>query len=142
MISTDLNEENKPLLENPMQLNKELSNKDILSKESNHINQSYQEKIRENSFEFNILRNCFKQNVEYDVIVSQYPEEKKRIDELIDIMTETMMLRNQSVNVGKLILPVQALQDRIKLVNYDSMKYALEGLMKHASLITNVSNIC
>ena len=86
-----------PILENPDQLNTNISNtkKSNIDLSSTNISNPIQSNPKGNSErigmdEIDAYREIIKENIEYDILVINNPLEKVRIDEIVELLTETV----------------------------------------------------
>lgn len=137
------NKEN-PTLENPMQLNiNNKLNKDLLRKEvlSNHLSipyQSIEHDARNDLIGLNVhsIKKTIHQNIEYDLIVDRF--HKDRLDEIVDIMAETLCSKREYLTVAGDEYPADLVKEKLLRINSMHIEYVFECLNKNTTYIRNI----
>ena len=111
-------------------------------KTSNHIlsdNNSAPDKIPGNDRmdKLDIVRDMLKENVSYDYIVMSDNRYKKMLDEIIEIMAETIV-DDRKVMISGIEIPHSIIQSRFEKYDYSMMMYVLESLDANTTKVINV----
>ncbi len=109
---------------------------------SNHIlsdNNSALDKIPGNDRmdKLDIVRDMLKENVSYDYIVMSDNRYKKMLDEIIEIMVETIV-DDRKVMISGIEIPHSIIQSRFEKYDYSMMMYVLESLDSNTTKVINV----
>jgi len=81
-------------------------------------------------------RNLIRQNIDYDVLCEQYNHE--RLDELVEIMVETVGSQKQTISISGDHIPTEIVRGRLLKLDMFHMEYVLDQL---ATTTTKVYNI-
>lgn len=151
------NTEGKPCLENPNTVNVNTENptqlntyptKDVKTnslkeqplKSINHINQS-KEKSSDKIDLIDEIESCrqqIRENLEYDVLVEQYQEE--RLDGIIELIVETISSTRKNIRVSSDNLPAPLVKDRLLQLRPKHMEYVFNCLDNTSSNVKNIKN--
>ena len=77
-----------------------------------------------------------KENIDYDVLIERYPLKEKKINEIIDIMVEAIVLE-QDLKLKDNVIPYQLLRSRFEKYDFFTMQYLLETLGNTTSKVNN-----
>lgn len=136
----------KPLLENPLTGNptaeEPLSEKStqLSTKESNTYlssTQSYPSEI-DDVKRRETYREIIYENISYETLLEAEPYEKERIDELIEIMLDTLSSTGEKIRIGDYEYPTAIVKSRFLKIGFTHMQYVLETLKKNTTQIWNI----
>ena len=140
----------KPALENPTQLNK-----DILSKEqaitdvSNNDPSIYPaepedvppfggiDRIDGNSA-VELYRETIKDNIEYDYLTCNTTMDKERLDEVVELLLETLCSTAKYIKVGGEKLPAGLVKSRLLKVNSSHVEYVFDRIDQNTTKVYNI----
>ena len=155
-------------LENPTQLNKdkaitEKSINDLSNTESNPIppqtpsqhtpaqprNKNMDRKGREaaqsesvfnsqSMSAFDIYREIIQDNIEYDHLQDNYKYDRDRIDEIVDLMLETVCTSRQTIRIASDDYPAELVKAKFLKLDHMHIEYVLECLKKNTTDIRNI----
>ncbi len=139
----------KPTSENPTQINKDKRKKDILNTDvSNthsfpfipvsHENRNSRrlEKKRNEMNEINKYRDLIKSNIEYDIMCSRY--DANTINELVDIMTETVCTTKDTVRVAGNDYPAELVKSKFLKLDSTHIEFVLDCMRENTSKVKNI----
>ena len=142
----------KPILENPDQLNTYISktnsiNTDLLNMEisnpyrSNPYSSSTkpQRKMRYDEIgcdSIEEVKEMVLENLEYEFIKQSHNRE--RLDEIVDIMVETLCSSKPTINVSGDEYPAQLVKEKLLRINSMHISYVFECLDKNTTYIRNI----
>ena len=81
-------------------------------------------------------RDLIRRNIDYDVLSEQYNRE--RLDELVEIMTETICTNKQTINISGDSIPAEVVRSRLLKLNMFHLEYILDQLAKTTTKIYNI----
>ena len=84
-----------------------------------------------------IVRDMLKENVSYDYIVMSDNRYKKMLDEIIEIMAETIV-DDRKVMISGIEIPHSIIQSKFEKYDYSMMMYVLESLDANTTKVINV----
>ena len=139
----------KPTSENPTQLNKDKRKKDILNTDvstthsfpfipvsQENRNSRRFEKKRNEMNEINKYRDLIKSNIEYDIMCSRY--DANAINELVDLMTETVCATKDTVRVAGNDYPAELVKSKLLKLNMCHIIYVLDCMRKNTTKVNNI----
>ncbi len=120
-----------PCTENPAQINKDKRNTDesITDLSSNDSIPFFQERLsvlaaleaKRNEAtvkDMSIYRELIKENIDYDILLEDMPYDRDRLDEIVEILTETVCSTRKQIRVGGNDYPAEVV--RSKLLKLDA----------------------
>ena len=138
-------------VENRTQLNtKQLNTKQLSIKQSiyqpnyNNTNNTRDGLIdRERQPKYTVqdyIRLCqiIKQNIGYDDLMISYAKDKEIIDEIVELMTEVVMIDNISYMISGNKYPCAIVQQRFWKLKYDHIEYVIMALKENPTRIQNI----
>lgn len=82
-----------------------------------------------------------KENIEYDILQTYLrPSEMESIDEMIDIIVEVIVTKQDTVHIGKLDYPHQLVILRLLKITREHIDYVIECMNKTSSKINNMKS--
>lgn len=81
-----------------------------------------------------------KDNISYDALVATHPVDKKRIDEMIEIMVDVIVSNSDTVRIGKEDKPREIVRSRFEKLDFSSMEYILGCLKENTTKVHNIKN--
>ena len=155
---------NEPMSENPTQVNSTLGmstqlNKDIAlsKKEKTNTDSSNTDSIpfppqtppREDGTErkgteaasmtaIEIYREIIRENIEYSCMLERYPHDKDRIDEIVDLMLETVCTARKTVRIAGDDYPAELVKAKLMKLNSTHFEFVMDCLKKNTTEIRNI----
>lgn len=139
----------KPTSENPTQLNidkrnKEKINNDLLNTHSIPFIPVSRESGKQKSFErkrsemdeINIYRSLLKENIEYEILCQRYSQSE--LDELVDLMTETVCTTKETVRVAGNDYPKELVKSKFLKLTSKHIEFVLDCMKENTSKIKNI----
>lgn len=135
----------KSASENPTQLNTNLSNKKELNKNlsitntSNPIqsNPKYnKEKI--GLEEIDTYREIIKENIDYDILVVNNKFDVARIDEIVELMTETVCTSKEYLTIAGDEYPAALVKSKFLKIDAGHIEYVIESLKNNTTDVRNI----
>ena len=138
-----------PEQENPAQLNTNISN----TKESNtntsttYPIKSYQKeepaaKKRGNDKmgydEMNAYREIIKDNIEYDILSVKLKSEISMLDEIVDLLTETVCTQKDSVIIAGDVYPSAVVKSKLLKLNAEHIEYVIDCMKSNTTEVRNI----
>jgi len=142
-------------LENTTQLNKDisnneesitdLSNKDTIPfpspqgqppKQPGELERKGMETANMSSIE--IYRDIIRENIDYDTIIGRYPHDRARIDEIADLILETLCTARATIRVAGDDYPAELVKAKFLRLNSGHLEFMLDCLNKNTTEIRNI----
>jgi len=139
-----------PCLENRPQLNKEKrnpeeQNTDSSSTEgSNPIQSSPQTPAGANRTgrdwmrEREIYRELILENIEYDILVQNERMDRDRLDELVELMVDTVCSRRETIRIAGDDYPAEVVKSRFLKLNSSHIEYVLDRMRENTTYVRNI----
>ncbi len=151
----------KPTLENPTQLNKEIQRTDLPKKEklntdlsSTHsipilspypspLGQDAAEPERKGTEAFrqsavDIYREIIKDNIEYDFLIQNDRLDKDRLNEILDLMLETVCSARKTIRIAGDDYPAELVKAKFMKLNSSHIEFALDCMRENTTKIRNI----
>lgn len=123
-----------PTLVNRTQINKDIISKDIINKESNLVisEQTGQDEIelREET------RSVIEDNIDYEVLTEEYGEAE--VDELVDLMVDTVCTKREEVRVAREDIPAEVVKARLMKIHEGHIRYVLDRMSSNTTKVHNI----
>jgi hypothetical protein len=144
----------EPVLENPTQLKTNISsinkiNTDLLNTHSVHsVPKSLYEteagkeqngNKAKSIEEYEECRDFIHENIDYDCLIERHPSDKRFINDIVDLIIETICSARETVVISKSTYPLAVVESRFKKLNCENIESIIEKLkVKNKSDITNM----
>ena len=151
----------KPMLENPMQLNKDISRTDLSKKEKSNTELSNTHSIpilspnpspfTEDAAEperkgteaksqsaVEIYRDILKDNIEYDILTQDLRMDKERLDEIVDLMLETVCTARKTLRIAGDDYPAELVKSKFMKLNSSHIEFVLDCMRENTTKIRNI----
>ena len=133
----------EPCTENPAQLNTYRTNKD----ESNTLSAN---PYPINSYPINpvtdqmgtdgmdVYREIIKGNIEYDIMKDNFPDDHERLDEIVELMAETLASKKATFCIAGDTYPASTVKFKLLKINSLHIQYVFECLDKNTTEVRNI----
>ena len=137
----------KPTLENPMQLitkgrNKEKQNTDQSITDSIPFPSGFQEtpvqKRTEAKESFERYRNLILENIDYDVLASDPHVDRELLDEIVDLVQETVCSTRSRIRVAGNDYPTEVVRSKLLKLNGEHIRFVMDCLKQNTTRIRNI----
>ena len=146
-----------PTLENPTQLNKDKSSKEqsitdlssthsipILSPNPSPLGDDAaepQERKRKEAAAqsaFKIYEEIIKDNIEYDILKQNMPYDYDRLDEIVDLMLETVCTRRKTIRIAGDDYPAELVKAKFMKLDSEYIRFVLDCMRENTTKIRNI----
>ena len=148
----------KPTLENPTQLNKDISSKEqsITDLSSTHsipfhsLNplpyeqdeaaappERKRTEAKTNSA-IEIYREIIKENIDYDILIQDPKMDKDRLDEILEIMLETVCTARKTIRIAGDDYPAELVKSKFMKLNSSHVEFVLDCMRENTTKIRNI----
>ena len=137
----------KPTLENPMQLitkgrNKEKQNTDQSITDSIPFPSGFPEtpvqKRTEAKESFERYRNLILENIDYDVLASDPHVDREQLDEIVDLVQETVCSTRSRIRVAGNDYPAEVVRSKLLKLNSEHIRFVTDCLKQNTTRIRNI----
>ena len=145
-----------PTLENPTQLNKDISSKeqsitDLSSTHSIPILSPYPSPFTEDAAEperkgteaktqsaIEIYRDIIKDNIEYDILTQDPHMDKDRLDEIVDLILETVCTARKTLRIAGDDYPAELVKSKFMKLTSSHIEFVLDCMRENTTKIRNI----
>lgn len=131
-----------PTLENPMQLNKDKQIKEIQSKDISSIHSFSEQSDERNGTEktdaYFDYEEIIKENIEYDVLLQNPSIDRSRLDEIVQIMLETVCSSRKQIRIAGDDFPADMVKSRFLKLNSAHIEFVLDCMDENTTKIRNI----
>jgi len=111
-------EESNPILSNHTQSSDRMGTDELLKREQ--------------------YRELLKENIEYDILTENHRLDRDRIDELLELMTDTVCTRKKTLRIAGDDYPAEVVKSRLLKLNSMHIEYVLDCMKENTTDIRNI----
>lgn len=119
----------KPVQENPAQLN----TKEIKKEETNNVSNPIRAADEREQY-----RALIRENIEYDILAKNNPADRIRLDELVELMLDTVCSNRSSIRIAGDEFPAEVVKSRFLKLEAQHIQYVLDSLKDNPPHIRNI----
>jgi len=134
-----------PCTEIPTQLNTNISNnkKSNIDLSSTNISNPIQSNPKGNSErngmdEIDACREIIKENIDFDILVLNNPTERDRLNEIVELLTETVCTSREYLTIAGDDYPAALVKSKLLKINSEHIEYVLDSLKKNTTEVRNI----
>lgn len=138
----------KPTLENPMQLNTKRTKKKDKQKTKRLITDSIPfpsgfpespaQKRTEAKGAFESCRELILENIDYDVLASDPHVDREQLDEIVDLVQETVCSTRSQIRVAGNDYPTEVVRSKLLKLNSEHIRFVTDCLKQNTTRIRNI----
>ena len=150
----------KPTLENPTQLNKDIQKTDLSKKEKRNTDLSNTDSVpilspnpspfdgeaatpperkrTEAADAYAVYEEIIKDNIDYDILLLDNSMEKDRIDEIVDLMLETVCTRRKTIRIAGDDYPAELVKAKFMKLNSEHIRFVLDCMRENTTKVRNI----
>ena len=83
-------------------------------------------------------RDLIRDNIQYPLLVAQHPEDADLIDEIVELMTETVCVRRKTTRVCGADFPAEVVKSQLLKLDAEHIRFVLKCLHENTSKIKNI----
>ena len=148
-----------PTSENPMQLNKDISRTNLQKKEKSNTDLSSthsipihslnplpygegaaeppEKKRTERNDAYRVYEEIIKDNIDYDILIQDMVD-RDRLDEIVDLILETVCTRRKTIRVAGDDYPVELVKSKFMKLDSEHIRFVLDCMRKNTTKIRNI----
>ena len=149
----------KPTQENPMQLNKDIQRTDLQNKEKSNTDtqsthsipihspnpspfegaaQPPEWKRKEPNDAYRVYEEIIKDNICYDILKQDMPYDHDRIDEIVDLILETVCTRRRTIRIAGDDYPAELVKSKFMKLESEHIRFVLDCMRENTTKIRNI----
>lgn len=119
--------------------NNNINNIKFSENESDHIVSADEERNDNDGMEiYQAYVSLIKENIDYESLLISNPYEKKQIDEILDLIVEMVMNKNDKVLIASSWYPASLVKSKFMKLDYSHIEYVLHCLQGNTSKVKNI----
>lgn len=83
-------------------------------------------------------RDLIRDNIQYPLLVAQHPEDAGLIDEIVELMTETVCARRKTTRVCGADFPAEVVKSQLLKLDAEHIRFVLKCLHENTSKVKNI----
>lgn len=137
-----------PMSDIPTQLNKDILNTDSKNKDlpiteiypihSYPLEKNTEKRKGKDEIDYSAYETLIKKNIEYDILSVDNSISKDKLDEVVDIMLETVCSLNDTISIAGNQYPKEVVKSRFLKINSSHIQYVFECLNENTTKIRNI----
>mgnify|MGYP001694788732 CR=1 FL=1 len=132
-----------PIQENPAQLNTKEQNKELsITQGSSPIPSSpptpRERTGRDGMRERESYRELILENIEYDILIQNAQLDKARLDELVELMVDTVCSKRQTIRIAGDDYPAEVVKSRFLKLTASHIEYILDRMRENTTYVRNI----
>lgn len=88
--------------------------------------------------DLSVTRAWIQENVEYDRLCQQFPTRQEELDELVELMTETVCAHRNTTRIAGSDLPHQVVRSRFLKLNSIHLEFVMDCLQRNTTQVRNI----
>lgn len=85
-----------------------------------------------------LYREIIKKNIDYEILISNNPTDKERIDEITDLMTETICTTRQTLRIAGDDYPSELVRSKYLKLTCDHLQFVLDCMKQNTTQIRSI----
>ena len=149
-----------PTQENPTQLNKDIPKTNLPTKEKSNTDLSSthsipfhssnpsplegqaatppERKRKEANDAYRVYEEIIKDNISYDILKQDMPYDHDRLDEVVDLILETVCTRRKTIRIAGDDYPAELVKSKFMKMDSEHIRFALDCMRENTTKIRNI----
>ena len=150
-----------PVLENPTQLNKDISRTNLPKKEKSNTDLSIthsipihslnplpygedeaaqppERKRTERNDAYRVYEEIIKDNIAYDILLQDRSLDRDRLNEIVDLMLETVCTARKKIRIAGDDYPAELVKSKFMKLNSEHIRFVLDCMQENTTKIRNI----
>ena len=85
-----------------------------------------------------VYREIIKENIDYDILLSDMPYDRDRLEEILELMVETVCSTKKLIRVAGADYPADVVRSRLMKLNSEHIKFVFDCLKENTTKIRNI----
>ena len=83
-------------------------------------------------------RELILENIEYDILIQNERMDRDRLDELVDLMVDTVCSRRETIRIAGDDYPAEVVKSRFLKLNSSHIEYVLDRMRENTTYVHNI----
>lgn len=79
-----------------------------------------------------------KDNIEYDILVERDHKHRDMLDEIVELMVETICSKNETIAIASNTYPQELIKNKFLKINSEHIEYIIECVSKNTTKVSNI----
>ena len=88
--------------------------------------------------DMDVYREIIKENISYDYLLQDYPYERDRLDEMLELIVETVCSTKKYIRVAGTDYPADVVRSRLMKLDMEHIKFVFDCLKENTTKIRNI----
>lgn len=88
--------------------------------------------------DMDVYREIIKENIDYDILLSDMPYDRDRLEEILELMVETVCTTKKSIRVAGSDFPAEVVRSRFLKLDMEHIKFVVDCLKENTTKIRNI----
>ena len=88
--------------------------------------------------DMDVYREIIKENIDYDILLSDMPYDRDRLEEILELMVETVCSTKKYIRVAGADYPADVVRSRLMKLNSEHIKFVFDCLKENTTKIRNI----
>lgn len=137
----------EPCTEKPAQLNIDITSKEkpntdlLITDTSNPYQSNPPTPLRDTGYDgmgYEEVRETVKENIEYDCLISDPKQNRERLDEVVDLIAETLCSRKQYIVIAGDEYPAELVKEKLLKITASHIDYVFDCLDQNTTYVRNI----
>jgi len=89
-------------------------------------------------FERKCYQEMIRENIGYEALILDNPNERERLDTFVELMTETCCTGGESIRINRQDKPREVVKSRFLKLDSEHIRYVMDCLDKNTTLVRNI----
>ena len=85
-----------------------------------------------------LYRDILRENIEYDRLVAEAPQNQMLVDEIVELMTDILCTNRETIRIARDDKPAEAVRSRFLKLRGEHIRYVLDSLRTNTAEIRNI----
>lgn len=144
-----------PMLDNTMQLNKDIQTKDQKIKDGSITDsipfpslnplpcedkaaEPPERKRKEANSAYSVYEEIIKENIEYDYLIQDHKFDKDRVDEIVDLILETVCSARKRIRIAGDDYPAELVKAKYMKLDSEHIRFVLDCMRENTTKVRNI----
>ena len=83
-------------------------------------------------------RELILENIEYDILIQNERMDRERLDELVELMVDTVCSRRETIRIAGDDYPAEVVKSRFLKLNSSHIEYVLDRMRENTTYVRNI----
>ena len=85
-----------------------------------------------------LYRDILRESIEYDRLIAEAPQDQTLVDEIVELMTDTLCTNRETLRIARDDKPAEAVRSRFLKLRSEHIRYVLDSLRTNTAEVRNI----